>query len=321
MPRSSKKTVGLIGLGIIGSRAASNLRKAGYQVLVWNRSPKPEPNFVSSAAEVVESAKIIQLFVSDGAALLETVESMAPGLTPAHVVLNHATVAPEETRRAGAVVEERHAKFLDAPFTGSRDAAAAGQLVFFVGGESAALDAVRSILEVNARVILPMGGIGDATTIKVATNLIAAVSVSAYAEALALLNRAGVDLAKLPEALEHHAARSGLSDLKVGPMVVDDFEPRFALRHMFKDIQIALDLASDTGLDLPAAGAFAGAAMAGIQHGWSTMDFSVIARLYGYPDTEAQLDTKYLPQSTPPSDQPASAPKKRWPLFGGKSKS
>jgi len=320
MPRPSKTSIGLIGLGIIGSRAAANLRKAGYQVLVWNRSPKPEPNFLSSAVEVAESAKIVQIFVSDGPALIETVEALAPALTPSHTILNHATVAPDETRRAAAIVEERHAKFLDAPFTGSRDAAAAGELVFFIGGEQSALDNVRSILEINAKTLLPIGGVGDATTVKVATNLISALSVSAYAEALALMARAGVSLDKLPEAMENHASRSALSDMKVGPMIVDDFEPRFALKHMFKDVQIALKLAGETGLELPAAGAFAGAAMAGMQHGWSSKDFAVIARLYGYPDAEAQVDQKFLPKS--PTEDGAEEPatrRKSWKLFGGKA--
>ena len=69
MPRTIRQNAGVIGLGIIGSRVAANLRKAGFQTWVWNRTPRPEPNFLSSACEVAESAKIIQIFVSDGPAL------------------------------------------------------------------------------------------------------------------------------------------------------------------------------------------------------------------------------------------------------------
>src|SRR4029077_18327490 len=100
MARPVRQNAGVIGLGIIGSRAAANLRKAGYQTWVWNRTPRPEPNFLASAAEVVESAKNIQLFVSDGPALLETIQVMAPMLGPEHIILNHATVAPKETLEA-----------------------------------------------------------------------------------------------------------------------------------------------------------------------------------------------------------------------------
>ena len=89
MARPAKSNAGVIGLGLIGSRVAANLRKGGYQVWVWNRSPRPEPNFLSSPAEVAESAKIIQIFVSDGPALIQTVQAMAPALGPGHVVLHH----------------------------------------------------------------------------------------------------------------------------------------------------------------------------------------------------------------------------------------
>ncbi len=80
MARPAKPNAGVIGLGIIGSRVAANLRKAGNQVWVWNRSPRPEPNFLSSPAEVAESAKIIQIFVSDGPALMDVLTAMAPVL-------------------------------------------------------------------------------------------------------------------------------------------------------------------------------------------------------------------------------------------------
>src|SRR5882757_7212134 len=100
MARPAKHNAGVIGLGLIGSRVAANLRKAGYQVWVWNRSPRPEPNFLSSSAEVAESAKIIQIFVSDGDALIQTIQAMAPALGPEHVVLNHATTSPKETLEA-----------------------------------------------------------------------------------------------------------------------------------------------------------------------------------------------------------------------------
>src|SRR5215510_2349693 len=116
MARPARRHAGVIGLGIIGSRVAANLRKAGYQTWVWNRTPRPEPNFLSSAAEVAESAKIIQIFVSDGPALIETIEAMAPVLGPEHIILNHATVSPKETSAAARLVEEQHANYLDAPF-------------------------------------------------------------------------------------------------------------------------------------------------------------------------------------------------------------
>lgn len=320
MAKPSKTNVGIIGLGIIGSRVAANLRKAGYQVWVWNRSPRPEPNFLATPSEVAESARIIQIFVSDGAALLETMTALAPSLTPNHIVLNHATVSPSEVRAAAKLAQDRHVKFLDAPFTGSRDAADAGELIYYIGGDNGTLESVRAVLEATSKALLPVGAVGDATALKIATNLIAAASVSAYAEALALLHHSGVALQNLPEALSAHASGSVLAQMKVPGMIVDDFEPRFALKHMFKDVQIALAMGVDSGVDLPSASAFAGAAMAAIHQGHADRDFSVIAKLYGFPDPQTVLDERFRPVASTPGTgegekDSKSAARKSWGFF------
>jgi 3-hydroxyisobutyrate dehydrogenase-like beta-hydroxyacid dehydrogenase len=316
MPRPSKTNVGVIGLGIIGSRVAARLRLNGYHVWVWNRSPRPEPNFLATPAEVAESARIIQIFVGDGDALQEVIAEMAPALTPGHIILNHATVSPAETLAASRMAEDRHAKFLDAPFTGSRDVAQAGGLVYYVGGDPQALESVRAVLEASAKLILSMGAVGEASAVKIATNLIAAATACACAEALALLHHNGVPLRNLPEALDANAACSPLTRMKLPAMILDDFEPRFALKHMFKDVQIALAMGAQAGIDLPAASAFAGAAMAAIQQGLAERDFSSIARLYGFPNPENPLDEQFR-QSAPPlsSDEKPDAGRKRWNPF------
>jgi 3-hydroxyisobutyrate dehydrogenase-like beta-hydroxyacid dehydrogenase len=323
MARSAKPNAGVIGLGIIGSRVAVNLRKAGYQVWVWSRSPRPEPNFLASAAEVAESAKTIQLFVSDGPALIETVTAMAPALGPDHVILNHATVSPKDTIEAARIVQERHAHYLDAPFTGSRDAAAASQLVFYVGGDAAALDKVRSQLEVNAKSIVPIGEIGQGAAMKIAMNLIIAVSVGAYAEALALVEKSGIPLYKLGEAFQQNAVHSPLGEMKLPAMITDDFEPRFSLKHMFKDVQIAMAMAEQYGLELPETSAFAGSAMSGLQSGWGDLDFSVLARHYGFPSVDHEIPDGIFPETASPAATTdpaaaAAAAKKKFSLFGPK---
>jgi len=283
MGRPGKPSVGVIGLGIIGSRVVSALRRNGYQVWLHNRSPRPEPNFLSSPGEVAESTKHIQIFVSDGPALISIVKALVPSLTPEHVLMNHATVSPHETREAADLVASRHAKFLDAPFTGSRDAAERGELVYYIGGDPAVLATVRPVLEASSKAVLEIGDIGQASIVKIATNLLAATAVEALAEAHALLDKNGIELRKLSLALQSNVSRSPLADMKIPAMLAGDFEPRFSLKHMFKDIQLALGLASEKDIDLPAASAFAGAAMAGIQQGWGDSDFSVVARFYGFP--------------------------------------
>lgn len=317
MARAGKPSCGVIGLGIIGSRVVACLRRNGYQVWLWNRSPRPEANFLSSAAEVAESAKFIQIFVSDGPALLSVVNALAPALTPEHVVMNHATVSPHETCAAAEVVASRHARFLDAPFTGSRDAAERGELVYYIGGAADDLAAVRPILEASSKEILEIGEIGQASVVKIATNLISATIIEALAEAHALLDANGIELRKLALALQSNAARSPVAEMKIPGMLTGDFEPRFSLKNMFKDIQLALSLAEERGLDLPAASAFAGAAMAGIHQGWGESDFSVISRFYGFPGQGHPLPDA---PPTDPAAEPAATGKSKlgWNLFRGK---
>src|ERR1700741_343345 len=100
MSDSTHKNIGVIGLGIIGRAVAGNLRRKGFHVFVWNRSPRPVPNFVGAPAELAEMCDFIQIFVSDDDALLDMVRQMAPALAPRHVVLAHPTVAPHSMRTA-----------------------------------------------------------------------------------------------------------------------------------------------------------------------------------------------------------------------------
>lgn len=317
MARQVKPSAGVIGLGIIGSRVVAVLRQKGYQVWLHNRSPRPEPNFLSSPAEVAESVKHIQIFVSDGEALISVVKQLAPALMPDHVVMNHATVSPHQTREAAEIVTARHAKFLDAPFTGSRDAAANGELVYYIGGDPAVLSSVRPLLEATSKSILEIGEVGQASVVKIATNLISATAVEALAEAHALLDKSGIDLRKLSLALQANASNSALAEAKIPVMLTGDFEPRFSLKHMFKDIQLALGLAAEKDIDLPAASAFAGAAMAGIQQGWGDSDFSVISRFYGFPGQGHPLPDLPESKSAPSAERTETKPARTWGLFRG----
>src|ERR1700745_3186264 len=100
MSDPTHKNIGVIGLGIIGRAVAGNLRRKGYPVFVWNRSPRPVPNFVGSVEELTELCNYIQIFVSDDDALLQTVDQLNESLRPRHLVLAHSTVAPDSMRAA-----------------------------------------------------------------------------------------------------------------------------------------------------------------------------------------------------------------------------
>ncbi len=324
MEKSQKTSVGVIGLGIIGSRIAAALRRDGHSVFVWNRSPRAEPNFLASAREVAESADLLQLFVRDGEALLEVIRSMGTALGESHVVMNHATVGPAETLEAARLVGERGASFLDAPFTGSRDAATEGQLVYYIGGEESVLECAMPALKVSAKAILQMGPVGAATYVKVATNMISAAEIGVLSEALALLARGGVPLPRLMEALQHNVANSGVISAKLPLMLSGDFTPRFSTKNMLKDLQIALRSVEGKGIDLPVTSATAGAPMWAVQAGWGEDDFASLARHYPYAGTVKDLTDQPTSSSSESKenkvakrDSSKTEKKKLFGIFGG----
>jgi len=233
---------GVFGLGLIGSRVAARIQSAGFPLAVWNRTdrrfeglpvPAPDP------ASVARDADILQIFVADDHALHDTVRALIPALGPHHIVLSHATVAPQTVRELAVHVTATGAAFLDAPFTGSRDAAAQGQITYYIGGEAAALERARPVLAASAKSILPMGKVGQASTVKLATNIMSAAAAVSLAEAIHLLKANGVDTQMLVDALENNAARSGVTDLKLPCMLGHDFAPRFSARNMRKDLRLA----------------------------------------------------------------------------------
>jgi 3-hydroxyisobutyrate dehydrogenase-like beta-hydroxyacid dehydrogenase len=204
-------------------------------------------------------------------------------------------------------VSERGAAFLDAPFTGSRDAAAEGQIVYYIGGEESALERALPILKVSAKAILLMGPVGAATYVKVATNMISAAEIGVLSEALALLARGGVPLPRLMEALEHNVANSGAISAKLPLMLSGDFAPRFSTKNMLKDLQIALRSVEGKGIDLPVTSATAGALMGAMQAGWGEEDFASIARHYAYAGSVKDLPEQ--PSHAPASTTALSKPK------------
>lgn len=280
MFNENAEKVGVIGMGIIGSRVAEYLRSNGSHVYVWNRTPRPIPNFLSSPAEIAQLAEVIQIFVSNGEALLEVIGNLRERITKKHVIINNSTVDPESTRQAAAIVAEAEGAYLDCPFTGSKLAAEKGALVYYVGGDPKALERARNVLEISAKEILYFGGVGDATLLKIATNMISAATVEVLSEAYALAASAGIDPAKLAQAIEHNACSSALTTMKMPSIIAQDYDPHFSLKNMFKDAQIALNFANEKGIDLPALSTTASVMFKTMQKGHGEQDFSVLAHNY-----------------------------------------
>jgi 3-hydroxyisobutyrate dehydrogenase-like beta-hydroxyacid dehydrogenase len=308
MARPKSKNVGLIGLGIIGTRVAATLRKRGLQVYVWNRTPRPEQNFVGSPVEVAELCDLVQIFVSDDEALLAIIGQLSPGLGPQHIVTAHSTVSPEAMKSAAEIVQRRGARFLEAPFTGSKVAAENGQLVYYIGGDEAALKQARPVLEASSKEIVHIGEIGDATVIKVATNIITAATAQVAAEALAIVRKAGISAEVFSRAMKFNATNSVTLEMKVPKMMEGDFEPHFSVKHMLKDVRIASKLAKEHALNLPVTEASGDMLLDEMKHGRGDSDYSSVAQKY-FPAPERPIVPAAAPKKEEPVDTKPPAPK------------
>ena len=299
-----RKNVGVIGLGIIGTRVAAHLREKGFYVFVWNRTLRRVPNFVGTPAEIAEMCDCLQIFVSDDDALLEVTNQLTSALAPRHIMLAHCTVSPHSMRAAAEIVDRRGARFIEAPFTGSKMAAEKGELVYYVAGDDAALREARPILEASSKEIMVIGEIGQATAVKIATNMVTAASIQAAAEALALVQTVGLPLEKLVEAMRGNASHSATLAMKLPKMIEANFEPHFSLKHMLKDMQIASRLGLSHYLELAVTGATRERLLEQMQRGYGDDDYSAVARKY-FPDVrpasceEADLELFELPPLVP----------------------
>jgi 3-hydroxyisobutyrate dehydrogenase-like beta-hydroxyacid dehydrogenase len=258
-----KPTVGFIGLGLMGRPMAANLLKAGYDLTVWNRTASRGDALVAAGAkraatprDVAIASDVVITIVSDPPALelvLWGESGVFAGLRRGSVLIDSSTVSPGLAKRAAAAAASCGAEFLEAPVTGGTWGAEKGELVFMVGGEAATLQRVEPVLSVMGKRFFHLGPHGAGQTVKLAMNLLLGLQVEAFAEALALVTRAGIAGERLVEVMQSSMGRSGVLDVKAPMMLKGEYKPSFPLRLMHKDFSLALDLANQLGVPLPAA--------------------------------------------------------------------
>jgi 3-hydroxyisobutyrate dehydrogenase-like beta-hydroxyacid dehydrogenase len=259
------RKIGLIGLGLMGRPMGMNLIKAGHALKVWNRTAARADELVAAGAtlaktplEVAAASDFLITMVSDPPALEEVLWGAGgamQALRRGAIYVDSSTISPALARKIAGVCAERGARFLDAPVTGGDWGAKKGELVFMIGGDAETLKDAEPVLKVMGKKLFHLGPNGAGQTIKLAMNLILALQVDALAEALALVTRAGIQGEKLVEVLQSSMGRSGLLDVKAPNLIKGEYVPSFPLRLMHKDLGLALDLANQLGVALPATAA------------------------------------------------------------------
>ncbi len=257
-------TVGFIGLGLMGRPMCSNLLAAGARLVVCSRSPGPVEEMAARGAipaatprAVGDRADTVIVMVSDTAAVEAVIEGpggLLEAVGEASLVIDMGTTALTATRRLAGAVEARGGAYLDAPVSGGTVGAGEGALTIMAGGSAAAVGRARPLFEVLGKQTTHVGATGAGQVAKAANQVIVGLTIGAVAEALTLARGAGVDPAKVRQALKGGFADSRILELHGQRMIDGDFRPGGKAVTQRKDLAQALELAAELGLELPATG-------------------------------------------------------------------
>lgn len=282
--------VGLIGTGLMGKPMGANLLKKGFPLMVWNRTAMKVDDLVRAGAkradtprELAAASDVVITIVSDPPALEQVLwgaQGALEGLAKGKILIDSSTVAPELDRRVAAACQEKDVEFLDAPVTGGTWGAESGDLVFMIGGSKNTFERAKPVLSAMGKHFFLLGPNGAGQTVKLAMNLILALQVEAFAEALALVQGAGISGYKLFEVLQSTMARSGVLDVKGPAMITGEFKTSFPLRLMHKDMRLARELANQLGVTLPAGDAAFKAYDAVLSASHDDPDFAAVSRYW-----------------------------------------
>lgn len=252
-------TVAVVGTGRMGGAMVATLRRAGFPVRVWNRTSagardvaeRTGADAMATASEAAAGVDVVISSLADDAAVLDTYTRSAgviAGLRDGQVVLEMSTIAPQTARRVGALVEERGATLLDAPVSGSVGAVEEGELTVMVGGDRAALDRARPVVDALAAKIFHVGVLGAGATVKLAVNALVHALDVGLSEALVLAEKAGVDRTAAYDVFAAGAAAAPFVLYKRPAFEHPDDTPvAFSLDLMAKDLDLIMALAGEVG--------------------------------------------------------------------------
>ena len=257
--------IGFIGMGIMGSRMAANLRKKGHDVVVYNRTKDKAQalldqgaSWAESPAELGKRVNILFTMLSKPDAVAEVallgqhafLETLAPG----SIWVDCSTVNPAFSRLIANEAKERKVKFLDAPVSGSKGPAEQAQLLFFVGGDKPDLDTVRPYLDCMGKAVFHMGGNGMGSAMKMVNNILLGQAMVAFSEALTFGETVGISKQAMFDTLAASPVMAPLLNFKRKKFEAGDFSVEFPLQWMHKDLHLAMETAYEAGVALPVTG-------------------------------------------------------------------
>ena len=286
------KTLGFVGIGLMGKPLTLRLLAAGYQVNVWNRSADKLVAVSQAGAvvcetigELVTQSDVIILCLAD-TAVVETVvkQQILPNGSAGKLVIDLSSIDPEVTRQLASELHNQSSMaWVDAPVSGGTAGAEQGSLAIMAGGAAADIAVAREVLKPLYSRLTHMGAVGSGQTTKICNQMIVSCNVLVIAEMMALAKAAGVDTVKIPEALA-----GGFADSKplqiVGPEMANQcFEPvKWRVKTLLKDLNMAAELARKQGSAVPISGLAAQLMQLHSSAGFLEQDPSTLIKLYSH---------------------------------------
>ncbi len=288
---ADRETVGFIGLGLMGKPMALNLLKAGFPVVVHSRSRGPVDAVVaagaraaSNPAEVARAARVVITMVPDSPDVEQVLagpSGVFEGVQPGSVLIDMSTISPVVTRRLAAEAQQRGATLLDAPVSGGEIGAIDGTLSIMVGGDAGALERVRPILNAmgNPKKVIHIGESGAGQICKVCNQMAIGGALATVSEVFALAKKAGVDGAKVREALLGGFAASRVLEVHGERILKGNYKPGFKTGLYNKDMGIVLQTAHAYDVPMPITSVVAQLVNSMVANGQADTDYSALANV------------------------------------------
>ncbi|MCX7983170.1 MAG: NAD(P)-dependent oxidoreductase [Syntrophales bacterium] len=256
------KKVGFIGAGIMGRPMAANLLKGGLELYVWNRTRDKCNDLIAAGAKWGESPAFLARecdvtfsMLADPAASVDVcfgLDGVVTGIGEGRGYIEMSTIDPGTARRIADAVTKAGGRFLEAPVSGSKKPAEEGTLIIMAAGDRSLYDEVEKAFGMMGKMSLYLGEVGRGAQMKLCVNLVMGGMMAAFCEGLALASRIGLDLRDMLNILDAGAMSNPMFRMKGGLVLSNDFPVAFPLKHMQKDLRLALLLADEAGQSLPA---------------------------------------------------------------------
>jgi 3-hydroxyisobutyrate dehydrogenase-like beta-hydroxyacid dehydrogenase len=284
-----KPKIGFMGLGIMGTPMAANLLKAGYAVMVYNRTPaKAEPlvkqgaGLASHPKSLAKAADVVIAMVTGPEAMGELLwgpDGAGGAFNHSKVFINMSSVSPGYTRELARELEPTGVTFIDAPVSGTKKPAEDGSLIILAGGPQNKVAELEPVFMAMGKKVIYCGAAGQGSMMKMCINLLLELMMEGFAEVLNLAKLGGLSLEAMLDTIYSGPLNCGMFQMKAANLQNNSYPPAFPLKHMTKDAKFIVDTAFELGAPVPAAQTLLHLYSTGVAQGWGDEDISAIAKV------------------------------------------